>query len=148
MGLDMDKLVAEMLNSGMSAEDLAQRFVKALDAVDAANKSKKEKAEYCGHAAGWLDEALDEENFTMEAAAKVAMLAAAARYPDLELQQLKDYENSTKIALEQSLEFYHDITNGDINHAVDSLLDVLSPKKEKKENLTDDEKLKRFISSL
>lgn len=44
MGFDMDKLVAEMLNSGMSAEDLAQRFVKALDAVDAANKSKKGKS--------------------------------------------------------------------------------------------------------
>jgi len=148
MGFDMDSLVAEMLKSGMSAEDLAQRFVKALDAVDAANKSKKEKAEYCSHAAGWLDEALDEENFTMETAAKVAMLAAAARYPDLELKQLKEYENSTKAALEQSLEFYHDITSGNINHAVDSLLDGLFPKKEKKENLTDDEKLKRFIDSL
>lgn len=148
MGLDMDKLVAEMLNFGMSAEDLAQRFVKALDAVDAANKSKKEKAEYCSHAAAALDEALDEENFTMGVAAKVAMLAATARYPDLELKQLKEYENSTKSALEQSLEFYHDITTGNINHAVDSLLDGLFPKKEKKENLTDDEKLKRFIDSL
>lgn len=148
MGFDMDKMVAEMLNSGMSADDLAQRFVKALDAVDAANKSKKERTEYCTHAAAELDEALDEENFTMEVAAKVAMLAAAARYPDLELKQLKEYENSTKDALEQSLEFYHDITTGNINHAVDSLLDGLFPKKEKKENLTDDEKLKRFIDSL
>lgn len=148
MDFDMDKLVAEMLNCGMSAEDLAQRFVKALDAVDAANKSKKERVEYCAHAAAALDEALDEENFTMEVAAKIAMLAATARYPDLELKQLKEYENSTKSALEQSLEFYHDITTGNINHAVDSLLDGLFPKKEKKENLTDDEKLKRFIDSL
>lgn len=84
----------------------------------------------------------------METAAKIAMLAAAARYPDLELKQLKEYEDSTKTALEQSLEFYHDITSGNINHAVDSLLDGLFVKKEKKENLTDDEKLKRFIDSL
>lgn len=148
MDFDLDKLVTEMLNCGMSAEDLAQRFVKILDAVDTANKSKKERAEYCAHAAAALDEALDEHNFTMEVAAKIAMLAATARYPDLELKQLKEYESSTKTALEQSLEFYHDITHGDINHAVDSLLDGLFSKKEKKENLTDDEKLKRFIASL
>ena len=150
MGFSIEDLIRGMANAGMSADEIAEKFTQALNKIEDANKSKKEREEYVNHAWAMVDEALDEETATMELAAKAAMIAAAARYPDWELKHLKEYEESTAKALAQSAKFYNDLTCGKIEDAVDTLLDGLrvpSPKA-RKSPMTDDEKLARFIASL
>lgn len=150
MNFDIDGLIRGMADSGLTADQIAERFAKALNKIESANKSKKEREDYINRGWAIIDEALDESTATMEIAAKAAMIAAAARYPDWELKHLKEFEESTAKALEQSAKFYNDLQFGKIEDAVDTLLDGLrvpSPKA-RKSPMTDDEKLAKFIASL
>ena len=150
MGFSIEDLIKGMANAGMSADEIAEKFTQALNKIEDANKSKKEREEYINRAKIEISDALDEETFTFTHAAAVAMIAAAARYPDWELKHLKEYEDSTAKALIQSAKFYNDITFGKIEDAVDTLLDGLRvpSSKARMMAMTDDEKLAKFIASL
>ena len=145
--MDFDKLIQDLLDQGATIEDLGKQFADAANRVEAANNSKKKRDKYLDDLRAAAVRDIAHDRFTFGVAARVATIATAEKYPDMDVDALAEFCNATSRSLQESAKLQNDIKNGD--DPLIALFDALftPPAKEKKDE-TDDEKIARFLRKL
>jgi len=138
--MNFDAFIREGLNQGMSIEDLSKEFCKVLNQVQSENKSKEEKNEYLRQLDSSVYEACKDENYTLDAAAQFATLAAARSCPELTIKELQGFCKSTREALEITIKATKSLHNNDVAGAFDIFNKAMG--------LDDDQKLTDFLRRL
>lgn len=145
--MDFDKLIQDLLNQGMTIEDLGKQFADAANRVEAANNSKKKRDKYVDDLRAAAARDIAHDRFTFEVAARIATIATAEKYPDMETDALAEFCNATNYSLQETAKLQSGIKNGD--NPFDALLDVLFTSLDKKDkDESDDEKISRFLRKL
>lgn len=146
--MDFNQFISSLIDEGRDIEDIAKEFAEALNAADAANKSKKDRDNYVLILRQSALSHLQQDDFTFEAAAAAATVAAARKFPSMDVEHLKGYQTATAKAMDATASFNNDMANG--KDVFSSLLDYLSekPVKTEKRAETDEEKISRFLRNL
>lgn len=134
--MDFSTIIQDLRNKGYAFEDIAKNFTA--------------QVEYLNYTYNNACNALKCDVITFATVGKVAVLAAAAKYPTMSLEKLKEYEKATAAAAEATAKFNIDLGEG--KDPVDSFLKALFddlPTREKKEtDKTDEEIIKKFVRAL
>lgn len=142
--MDFESLIKAALSSGESSESIAAKFTKALNEIEAANKRKEDREYYLEELADSVYSAANQDVVTYEIAAQCAVIAAAGKYPDFTIDDLKELEASFTEALEGATTLYHDLQYGK-NDLLSELFKTLDNPRPAS---SDEEKIKRFIAKL
>lgn len=146
--MDFDKLIQDLLNQGVSIEEMGKQFADAANRVEAANNSKKKRDKYIYDLREAAFRAFDHASDSFEVAAIFATLAAANRYPDMELKQLEEYQDATCKALQETAKLQYDLGN-EPEDIVGTLLNALfTPFDKEDKDESDDAKIARFLRKL
>lgn len=148
--MDFNTIIHDLLDKGYTFEDIAKNFTTELNRVETVNKSKEERRNYLNLMA---EEAYDDCNcdkVTFATVGKVAVLAAAAKYPAMSLEKLKDYEKATTAAAEATAKFNVDLGEGKdpVDSFLNALFDDLPTREKKKTDKTDDDVIAKFVRAL
>lgn len=147
--MDFSTIIQDLINKGYAFEDIAKNFSAELNRAEAANKSKTERDNYLNLIADEAYDAINDDKVSFATVGKVAALAAAAKYPTMPLERLKEYEKATVAASEATAKYNAELTEGKdpVNSFIKCLFDDL-PKQEKKVGKTDDEIIAKFVRAL
>ena len=108
-------------------------------------KSKKERDEYIANTRDFVIKALTGKRETFFTAAAIAMMVAAREYPDMSINDLREFETATRHALDTTAGFHSRISSGE--DIISSLFKALDTDKDSA-NETDEEKIARFVREL
>ena len=103
---EFDEFIKRAQSNGLSFEDIAANFTKALNEAQAANKSKEKREAILSQGRKQVLTAANEGKWDFNIAAIVAMLAAAALYPTWSAADLEGYRDIVREAIEEAAEYY------------------------------------------
>lgn len=148
--MDFSTIIRDFRDKGYTFEDIAKNFTAELNRAETVNKSKVDRDNYLNLTADEAYDSINDDKVTFATVGKVAALAAAAKYPAMPLEKLKEYEKATAAAAEATAQF--NIELGEGKDPVDSFLKVLFedlPTREKKATTkTDDDVIAKFVRAL
>ena len=148
--MDFSAIIQDFRDKGYTFEDIAKNFTAELNRVETANKSKVERDNYLNLIVDGVYDSINENKITFATVGKVAVLAAAAKYPTMSLEKLKEYEKATAAAAEATAKFNVDLEEGKdpVDSFLKTLFDDLPTREKKTTNKTDDDVIAKFVRAL
>lgn len=143
--MNFETLIKEALAKGMSPETIAAGFTEAMNKVDTANKSKKEKEEYINSLREAVKDAHVRDCYTFDYAANVVALAAAASYPDWDFDKLKSYRLGILESIQETDKLFNDLLKKNFDISLSSVMDQWDKLWKHIFQDDDDSKLKKFL---
>ena len=142
---EFEEFIKRARDGGLSYEDIAAGFTKAMNEAQSANKRKEEREAYLSNLRASVKARTDKDLYSYVGAAMIATLAIANAYPDMSVADLKVFNSAVYEALEECGNVFNSICGDDTDHLLDKTLAKVFNIRTKDD---DDVKLRRFVAKL